>query len=63
MRSRADCYRHWGIAAEQSAAQATDPSKKVAFEKVAANWFALAEQAESPEKDGAAPPELPGGKP
>jgi hypothetical protein len=59
--SRADRYRHWGIAAEQSAA--TDPSTKAAFEKVAANWFALAEQVEWLEKHGAPPPGPPGGEP
>jgi hypothetical protein len=46
MHSRADRYRRLGIAAQQSAGQATDQSIKAAFEEVAANWFALAEQVE-----------------
>jgi hypothetical protein len=50
MHSRADRYRRLGIAAQQSAAQTTDHSMKAAFEEVAANWFALAEQVEWLEK-------------
>ena len=57
MHSRADRYRRLGIAAQQNAAQATDPSAKAAFEEVAANWFALAEQVGWLEKHGAPPQE------
>jgi hypothetical protein len=50
--SRADRYRRLGIAAQQSAGQATEQSVKAAFEEVAANWFSLAEQVEWLEKHG-----------
>jgi hypothetical protein len=46
-----------GIAAEQNAAQASDPSTKAAFEEVAANWFALAEQVKWLEKHSIPPQE------
>jgi hypothetical protein len=35
-----------GIAAQQNAAQATDPSVRAGFDQLAAEWFALAEQVE-----------------
>lgn len=41
-----DRYRRLGIAAQQNAAQATDPSLQAGFEQIAAEWFALAEQVE-----------------
>ena len=46
MHSRPEQYRRLGIAARQRGADATDPGVKDAFEEVAANWFALAEQLE-----------------
>jgi hypothetical protein len=45
MHPRGDHFRHYGIEARQHAAQASDPSVREAFEKVAENWFAMAEQA------------------
>jgi hypothetical protein len=44
MYSRAEQYRRRGIEAQQRAAQATEPSIREAFELVARDWFALAEQ-------------------
>jgi hypothetical protein len=46
MHSRPEQYRRLGIAARQRAAETTDSTTKAAFEEVAANWFALAEQLE-----------------
>jgi hypothetical protein len=57
MHSRADRYRRLGITAQQNAAQATGQSTKVAFEEVAANWFALAEQVEWLEQKQGLPPQ------
>jgi hypothetical protein len=46
MYSRAEQYRRRGIEWKQRATQATEPNIREAFEQVASNWFALAEQAE-----------------
>ena len=46
MHSRAELYRRRGIQAQQHAAQANQPNIKDAFEQVARDWFALAEQVE-----------------
>ena len=46
MHSRAALYRRRGIQAQQHAAQANQPNIKDAFEQVARDWFALAEQVE-----------------
>jgi hypothetical protein len=46
MRSRAEEYRRRGIEARQRAGRATEPHIKGAFEQVAHDWFALAEQVE-----------------
>jgi hypothetical protein len=46
MHSRPEQYRRSGITARQRAAEATDPAVRAAFEEVAANWCALAEQLE-----------------
>jgi hypothetical protein len=46
MHSRPEQYRRLGIVARQRAAEANDPAVKAAFEEVAANWYALAEQLE-----------------
>src|SRR5262245_16221576 len=46
MHSRAELYRRRGIQAKQPAAQANQPNIKDAFEQVARDWFALAEQVE-----------------
>jgi hypothetical protein len=46
MSLRADMYRHKAAEAKQSAAKATNPSIKRAFEEVAAGWLVLAEQLE-----------------
>jgi hypothetical protein len=46
MHSRQEQYRRFGIAARQRSAQTTDSTMKAAFEEVAVNWFALAEQLE-----------------
>ena len=43
---RADMYRQKAAEAKQSAAKATNPSIKRAFEEVAAGWLVLAEQLE-----------------
>lgn len=44
--SQADHYRRLAIATRHRAAQAIDTSVKAAFEEVANNWLALAEQVE-----------------
>jgi hypothetical protein len=46
MSLRADIYRQKAAEAKQSAAKATNPSIKRAFEEVAAGWLVLAEQME-----------------
>jgi hypothetical protein len=46
MYSRADEYRRRGIRAQQLAERAADRAPREAFEEVATEWFALAEQAE-----------------
>jgi hypothetical protein len=46
MHSRSEQYRRLGIGARQRAAEATDLAVRDAFEEVAVNWFALAEQVE-----------------
>jgi hypothetical protein len=46
MHSRPEQYRRLGIAARQRGAEAADSAVRAAFEEVAANWFALAEQVE-----------------
>jgi hypothetical protein len=61
MRSRAEEYRRRGIEARQRAGRATEPHIKGAFEQVAHDWFALAEQVEWLERHrhpaAATPPE------
>lgn len=57
MHSRADQYRRRGIHAKQRAAQASEPNIRQAFEDVAGDWFALAEQAEWLERHRQRPPE------
>ena len=44
MSLRADMYRQKAAAAKQSAARASNPSIKSAFEEVARGWLVLAEQ-------------------
>jgi hypothetical protein len=44
MSLRADMCRQKAAAAKQSAARASNPSIKSAFEEVARGWLALAEQ-------------------
>src|SRR5262252_10825018 len=51
MSSRAECYRRWGLEAQQRAAQATEEKIKDAFETVAGGWFLLAEQLDWLEKE------------
>jgi hypothetical protein len=46
MYSQTDHYRRLAIAAKLHAAQATDPSARIALEEVANHWMALAEQLE-----------------
>jgi hypothetical protein len=46
MSLRADVYRQKAAEAKQSAAKATSPSIKRAFEEVAGGWLVLAEQME-----------------
>ena len=46
MHSRADNYRRRAIVAQQRAQRAADQALREAFGQVAADWFALAEQAE-----------------
>ena len=46
MHSRADDYRRRAILAQQRAQRAADQGLREAFGQVAADWFALAEQAE-----------------
>jgi hypothetical protein len=46
MYSRAEQFRRRGIGAQQLAAQAKDEATKEAFELMAREWFALAEQVE-----------------
>jgi hypothetical protein len=46
MSLRADIYRQKAAEAKQSAAKATSPSIKRAFEEVAGGWLVLAEQVE-----------------
>ncbi len=46
MHSRADDYRRRAILAQQRAQRAPDQGLREAFGQVAADWFALAEQAE-----------------
>jgi hypothetical protein len=58
MRSRAEEYRRRGIEARQQAAQAGNQHIKEAFEHVAHDWFALAEQVEWLEEHR--PPDLSG---
>ena len=43
---RAEQYRRRGIQAQQRAAEAIDPKNRQAFQQVATDWFALAEQVE-----------------
>jgi hypothetical protein len=60
MRSRAEEYRRRGIEARQRAGRATEQHLKNAFEQVAHDWFALAEQVEWLERHrhpGAATPD------
>src|SRR5438094_5608626 len=51
MSSRAECYRRWGLEAQQRAAQTTEEKIRDAFETVAGGWFLLAEQLEWLEKE------------
>ena len=51
MSSRAECYRRWGLEAQQRAAQTTEEKIKDAFETVAGGWFLLAEQLDWLEKE------------
>jgi hypothetical protein len=61
MYSRADQHRREAMKAQGRAAQATDPSVKLAFEEVANNWLALADEAEWLERQMLIPPaEAPG---
>ena len=47
MHSRPEQYRRLGIVARQRAVEANEiPAVKAAFEEVAVNWYALAEQLE-----------------
>jgi len=46
MHSRADDYRRRAILAQQRGQRADDQGLREAFGQVAADWFALAEQAE-----------------
>jgi hypothetical protein len=57
MSLRADMYRQKAAEAKQSAAKATNPSIKRAFEEVAAGWLVLAEQLEWMDSQQAFPPQ------
>jgi hypothetical protein len=57
MSLRADIYRQKAAEAKQSAAKATNPSIKRAFEEVAAGWLVLAEQMERMDSQKASPPQ------
>jgi hypothetical protein len=57
MSLRADMYRQKAAEAKQSAAKATNPSIKRAFEEVAAGWLALAEQLDWMDSQQAFPPQ------
>jgi hypothetical protein len=62
MRSRAEEYRRRGIEARQRAGRATERHIKDAFEQVAHDWFALAEQVEWLERHRHPDAATPGGK-